>query len=156
MTDPLDVDPGELCPICGEDRDDCYEHLLANFGITEPDIGGGFVFDFTEDVNRLLIALVANSDMRVPDAFGSVVQKMRDLVRNGQSPNDAYSEMYAQVLRALRRYWDSQPGVFSGEYEVDEGSGTWEYSNYWTSTPKVYVHELLKALGSDAPGLSRK
>jgi hypothetical protein len=70
MTDPLDVDPGEQCPICGEDRDDCYEHLLANFGITEPDIGGGLVFDFTEDVDRLLIAFVTNSDMHAPDSFG--------------------------------------------------------------------------------------
>jgi hypothetical protein len=94
--------------------------------------------------------------MQVPDVFDLVVQKIRHLVRNGQSPNDAYIEMYAQVLRAVRRYWDSQPEVFSGEYEVDEGSGTWEYSNYWTSNPEAYVNELLKTLGSDTPGLSRK
>ena len=45
MTAIHDVDSGEQCPICGEGRDDCSEHLLGNFGVTEPDVGGGALFD---------------------------------------------------------------------------------------------------------------
>ena len=141
------TDAKSQCLICDGSSFKCG-HFLANFGITESDVGGGELYDHLGDIENLLIEAISVDDKVIKNhSFSILVEVIQSYAsENEMEPQDAYSENRYLVVKALREHFEDHKDVLFEAYGVGEASGTYAYENMWSNDPKSVIDELLSSL----------
>mgnify|MGYP001173609025 FL=1 len=141
------TDAKSQCLICDGSSFKCG-HFLANFGITESDVGGGELYDHLGDIENLLIEAISVDDKVIKNhSFSILVEVIQSYAsENEMEPQDAYSENRYLVVKALREHFEDHKDVLFEAYGVGEASGTYAYENCWSEDPKSVIGDLLSSL----------